>query len=935
MKRLGVTHSICLTIIVFALIAGMLALPAAPAECSETYTSANSNYPIHYGNKYHNYYYDVVQLDAVYFAGKEVIFFTMDSDTDNKNFLYYYSPGVSGSNYYFDLQLAARDATWAKDLASFKALVFNNTLYVFYAYNPWSYVPDKIYYRTATVDFGSDGTAWKLVFSEEKSISVAGAHPYVMISSVVMNGKIFLIFEDYWNNYDWYYVSSADGLNFDAATWLFDGSAGIFAEAAGSTVFPVPDATLGFKERVMIAYANNNSSYLNYFFFDGESPPYGAGSVQVGVSGIRSARLFAGTAEGYTNNKFAIQVFCATPSSSGDRWSYMYHGEYIPSGTEGASGQWRPTWTKLSLSSDDQVYTVDNPAWAIIPYFQDEDADQRMNLRIWYAKDTDYTYKMFGEGYQTVKLRYSTYKSDLLEHASDTLPPNEPDMNSSPIIGVILGTPPYPANNGVPTTDSAGTSTVVLETSQTVTFATTWTATAGTAVSFGKKFGPVNMQTKLTAGVKHSKEQSSGTAVYQTDTLQSYNYMSHLGGLAWAFYLKPKFLTDQYILRGFDGSTLTYDGNDDELRVSLITYDGTNTTLDKKAFYINNPSDSMGGTDTSTQIFAGMAPMPFSSDFCAYDVAVTSTNSYKISEDYLPSFSSTQGDRSYTKFTETTTNGVTNGFNAGFSATASAFGFTADGNVNFSMDFKTTTSMTQSLGFGYAVPPCGPQGSTIPCISDVTVYPYLLVPNDDDTGYRAPWISDDIRNFKKPKPWAITYSAIPSNKTACTATSVLAATPIAVQSVQGTLLLNEGKPDRDKLSGKISLIVPRDFLLNPDEWVHLRLGNFFTDSDTLQVISRSFEDRNLVLELKGKNSDSSITVKLSYNRNTSVLDIYWKADRIDLTPLHAYRFLGAGKPTNGETDFGLYLGGKYFAKSELNVHCAANDRNAICNFHSK
>ena len=73
------------------------------------------------------------------------------------------------------------------------------------------------------------------------------------------------------------------------------------------------------------------------------------------------------------------------------------------------------------------------------------------------------------------------------------------------------------------------------------------------------------------------------------------------------------------------------------------------------------------------------------------------------------------------------------------------------------MDFKTTTSMTKSMGFGYAVPGCGPPNSTTPCISDMTVYPYLLVPNDDATGYNAPWISDDIYNFQKAKPWCITY----------------------------------------------------------------------------------------------------------------------------------------------------------------------------------
>ena len=113
------------------------------------------------------------------------------------------------------------------------------------------------------------------------------------------------------------------------------------------------------------------------------------------------------------------------------------------------------TWTKLSLSSADQVWAANNstdePAWAIIPYFEDESPNQRMDLRIWYAKDTDYTYKMFGNGYQTVKFRFSTYKSDLLKHATDTLPPHEADMSTSPVLGSSWAHFPYPKNNGVPT----------------------------------------------------------------------------------------------------------------------------------------------------------------------------------------------------------------------------------------------------------------------------------------------------------------------------------------------------------------------------------------------------------------------------------------------------------------------------------------------------
>jgi hypothetical protein len=715
---------------------------------------------------------------------------------------------------------------------------------------------------------------------------------------------------------------------------------------AGGEVFLVPDGTGGFKERLMIAYQVLGGPYLYYFFFDGESPGYGFGSVQTGVTGLRAIRLFAGTAQGYANNNdYVIQAFIAVPDPAGESWFSMYHGQYTPSGPNGDLGHWTPTWTKLSQSGNDIVYGEYEPAWTIIPYFEDEGANQRMKLHIWYSRGSEYTYIPFGGSHTTLNFRHSDYTSDLLELADDTLPPQDPGMSAYPVLGVIQGTPPYPVNNGVPTADSAATSTVVIQTNQTVSFATTWTATAGTAVSYGNKFGPVGMQAKLSAGVKHSNEQTTGTAVYQTDTLQSYNYLTYPeppltpgGGLGWALFLKPQILTDQYIVRGFDGSMLTYAGDTGELRVSLITY-GQNTTLAKMAFYIDNPSGCIGGKDCSTEIFTGMAPMPLSRNFCAWDVSVAPTDSYTIPDDgHLPALQSTQGDRSTTTYTQTSTNAVTNGFNAGFSTSASALGFTAEGNVNFSMDFKTTTSMTQSLGFGYAVPACGGPSSTTPCISSATIYPYILVPNDNETGYNAPWISEDIRNFHKPKPWAITYSAIPVDPLACTGAASMPAAMIAVQKVQGTLLLDESKPDRDKLSAKINLFVPRDFVMDRDVWLHLRFGNYFADSNRLQVISRKFEGNNLILELKGPNPGSSITVRLSYNRNTSVLDIDLDADRIDLTSLYAYRFLEAANPSVIKANtipFGLYLGGEYFANAEVDILCTMNNQNAICNFHGK
>jgi hypothetical protein len=925
------TRTLTLSILAF-IITAIFIFVVAPVESAETYTSANSTYPRHFDNQWQSCNYRTSQMDAVYFAGRDIVFFTQESSCIVTRALYFYTPAYSSANYPNDTtsgNVIIYDSQLPGGIPWFKTVVFGNVLYIFYS-GTSDPAGNTVHYRTVTVDYGETGTSWKLNFSNEKSLA-AGISSAKIRSAVVMNGKLYILYSDFSNTGEgsnWYYISSNDGVTFAPATLFFtnpvSSPSGWWADSA---VFMTPDTESGFKEQLMIAYAPGGS-FLYYFFFNGDAA-YGHSYVNTGISDVRSVRLFSGTAEGYTNNKYVLQVFCATPTGSGSSWNYLYHGEYTPSGAGGDSGQWKQSWTKLSNSSNDTAYKLYEPNWAIASHFDDENADQRMKLQIWYSRGSEYHYKAFGNGYSTLEFRSSTYNSDLLEHASDTLPAGEPGMDAYPIVGIIAGTPPYPLNYEVPTTDSANTSTVVIETSQSVTFQTTWSVTAGTAVSYKRKFGPVEAQAKLSAGVKHSEETTSGTAVHQTDTLRSYNYMSHRGGLAWALYLKPEFIIKQYIVKSYDKTPLAYDGNTDEMRITLITY-GPNTTLGKKAFYIDDPSAPIGGTDFSTQIFEGIQPMPFTSDVAAWRVPVTSTDFYKVFMQ-LPSFSSTQGDQSMTKYVETQTNAVTNGWNAGFSASATAFGVTAEGNVNYSMDFKTTTSMTQSLGFGYAVPPCGPPGSNGQCISDMTVYPYILHPNDDATGYNAPWISDDVRYFQKPKPWLITYwVASPPPGPHGNASG-----KIEVKNVQGTLFIDENQRDHDKLSARIILNVPPDFSMNGEEWLHLRLGNYFTDSNRLEVLSRNFDGQNLVLQMKSPNPDSSITIRLAYNPNKSLLSIDWDADRIDLSPLCSYRLLEVNKPTAGQKDFGLYLGDQYLAKTEVTVLCSTNEQSAKCNIHSR
>jgi hypothetical protein len=106
---------------------------------------------------------------------------------------------------------------------------------------------------------------------------------------------------------------------------------------------------------------------------------------------------------------------------------------------------------------------------------------------------------------------------------------------------------------------------------------------------------------------------------------------------------------------------------------------------------------------------------------------------------------------------------------AGFTAKAGALGFSVEGNVNFKMDISTKTSMTESLGFWYKVPLC--DSETTCCVDKMDVTPYILTPNEDATGYDAPWISDDIRNYEKPKPWCLSYRVVPTPCRDCTVTS--------------------------------------------------------------------------------------------------------------------------------------------------------------------
>ena len=82
---------------------GLLGASGVWAVDTETYTSVTTQYPSKFSNSLFDIYDNGVEyMDAVYFGGREIIFFTFESDKDsNRNkYLYFYtntSPAYSGS----------------------------------------------------------------------------------------------------------------------------------------------------------------------------------------------------------------------------------------------------------------------------------------------------------------------------------------------------------------------------------------------------------------------------------------------------------------------------------------------------------------------------------------------------------------------------------------------------------------------------------------------------------------------------------------------------------------------------------------------------------------------------------------------------------------------------------------------------------------------
>lgn len=721
------------------------ALSPAPEAGSETYTSSDYEYPRAFDNTIICSIANHIRyVDAAYFGGQEIIFFTLfasagGSDDDDKK-LYYCVPALEQ---YGELNIGNSQVIDYR----IRTAVLNNVLYIFYTSNTGA-TDKRIRYRTATVSYGSNGKDWKLSIHGESSISVTQSAATVLFAAV-MNSQLYIIYS---SNRDWYSISSADGLAFSPGARFFTTSDDPYGPAGA--VFQVPDASEGCVERMMIAFITSGYT-LSYFFFDGKSG-YGPYSIPNDVTpSAYSVRLITGTAQGYTNTRYAIQVFIASPEGgSNQEWSSIYHREYTPAGPHGEAGSWSSTWSRLSSDKDDAVKSYNafesDFGWSLIPFYSAEGSDVRMSLSIWYSKGVNY--KWPSRDY--AELRRSSYMSDLLCYdGRRTVGASEQELSTSTVLGVIEGTPPFPVNGGVPESESSQTSTVELAATSGYETATAWSVGGTVVASYGTKILSIGLSAKLSAGLKYTKDTRTSSSTSTKISLFNYTQDPH-GDLGWVLVLKPEILNDGYLIKAYDRHAISYGGetSTDALRLSTIQY-GPGSSVVTYAYRLDNPTS----TYSYAAIFEGMAPRPLSTDIVAWQSVLQTDPSYKTLYQ-LPTVSGTLGEKGNITIVRTTADGSTYSPSASFSAEASKLGFTFGASVAFSMDIKTTTSMMYSLGFNYNLPQCKASTS---CIAQIDIVPYILVANSDNTGYNAPWISQDIRNYRKPKPWCLSYRAYP------------------------------------------------------------------------------------------------------------------------------------------------------------------------------
>jgi hypothetical protein len=918
--------------IALMVIAGIIGLFAEPGALAETYTSSTWEYPVGFDNNmFATNNNDLQHLDAVYFGGRELVIFSLFSSDDSKYDKNLYFHTIS-PKYHLTFDVGNDPNIDFK----FKTCVYNDVLYLFYTprYSNSGYSTGTIYYRMVTVNYGTvDNPTWSLNVSSLKSFS-AGHSSAKIRTAATMNGNIYIIFT---SSNSWYYISSVDGLHFSSSSFLFsnDGIRG-----AGGAVFQVPDQEDG--ERLMLAFCTT-TNHLRYFFFNGSSY-YGLKTADTSGQEPRSVRLIAGSATEYTSTKYSVQVWVAFPHDQ--ELGSMYHKEYIPSGPEGDSGTWWPSgaWNPITSSNDNRIeftgtaYDYDN-SWMVIPFFENVGDDTQMSLRIFYYKGT----RHYADTTDHVQYRRSTYKSDFLVYAgTNTVDAATQDLTTSTVLGIIEGGPPFPKNNGI-WGEKSQTSEVELSVSTGIETSTTWNVGGTVTLSMGKTFRKATVESKLAAGLNYTK----GTGENDSTTI-TYTFGSFMNeapnDTGWALVLKPEIINSgyiQYSYKGLSGGPLHYDGyvgepDGDVLRLSVITYGG-GTYLDVYPYLLNSPAEGK----SYSSAFEGMSIRPLGTDVVAWQYAMKLTDPSYTKKYTFPTFGGAPSVNANQKIIHTETDAETWSPNANFTAKAGALGFSVEGNVNFKMDISTKTTMTESLAFWYRVPLC--DSTTTCCVDHMDVTPYLLTPNEDATGYDAPWISDDIRNYEKPKPWCLSYRVVPTGCLDYTMPGLRPPVELTLVDAKVSLHHHRTVPNSDRISAKFILegLVP-DFSLEDlgsEQMVHLRVGNFIANSDTHYVLSRYIQGNTIVLELsESEHSGDYYIVKLSHDKKRSRLNIDLEADEVDLSQLlHAYGLENVDQLSKGEAHtvpFNSFFGNKYYAEGNLRAHCVINKGNVICTLRS-
>ncbi len=913
------------------LVASLLFLsspPEALAYSSETYT-----YPKDFDNNVlgtnNN---DMDKMDAVYFGGRQLVMFTvMSSDEESYNSkIWFYTPAPE-YNQAFDID-NSMDAAF-----TFKTCVYNNLLYIFYTprYDANGYKDSKIYYRTVSVDRGDLGQDWELVMSDKKSIS-AGHDSAIVRGVAMMNGVMYII---YTSGKDWYYISSTDGLAFGAGTLLLDSSDSI--RGAGIAVFQVPGQAEG--ERMLIAYATKGIDYFKYFFFDGTNS-YGFNYDVAHVNAeTRSIRLITGSGgSGYTKSKYSVQMFFTTPHEDSQKWSDIYHKEYVPKGAEGDEGVWGGS-KLLDDDSDDRVRNTNayesDYSWAVAPSFSDfsltGSENVRMTLNLWYYRGTSTVTDGSGKK-DRIKLRASMFESDVLVYSpglSAEVAPEEQDLKNCTVLGVIEGTPPFPVNKGLSgVAPSLNLSTVEFLLTDSNETSTTWTAGGTIAVSMGKTFGKVGCQAKLTSGLTHTKTLSKSSTYSYYFSHKSFTHETP-GDTGIVLILKPHIINSAYVLHSYnysaldpDSSLLHYDGyesseeDDDVLRMSLITY-GDKTIIEPYPYKLQDPTSEF----SYAEFFAGMKERPLSTDVAAWKTELDSSSAYATSY-ALPVIPGAISTDSKLTISKTKTTAETTTKSAGFSSSASFLGFGFQTDCNYKMDLTTKTSMSLSLGFYYCLREC--DAATECCIDKVDVAPYILSPKESASGYNAPWITDDIRAYSKPKPWAISYITHPSQCRSGNSTT----SSITLAAASGSLTRDLTTSRGDHVSADFILSgLGADFSLksmSSQALVHLRMGNHIFNTSSHRVVSRGFQGKTYVVKLRERgNSKSAITIKLLHDKKNSLLKVHLNGKQINLAQL--FENYSLKKYQAGTMPFRLFTDGDEDSQGNLGAYCTVRNREKI------